>query len=186
MSSNYGNHAWSYIPLPHIDQNRTKEDVEKSLEPGEMICDKCDGIGDIESSEYIKTVDTKKVEKYRVICPKCHGHGKLDWVENALGGKRNYTGVSGCSGYSGVSGQSGISGFYMVGGGAGGGNGSLIGGGGGGGNGYVTSNWSNGGGHIGPIISNPLPESKIKLCNIISRMIEKVMGVVNDYRHFFK
>lgn len=122
MSSNYDNHAW-YIP--HIDQNRTKEDVEKSLEPGEMICDKCDGIGDIESENFIRNVDTKKVEKYRLICPKCHGPGKLDWVENALGGKRNYSGVSGyfgTIGYSGTSGYSGVignQGFYMVGGGGG-------------------------------------------------------------------
>lgn len=65
-----------------------------------------------------------------------------------------------------------------------GGNGG--GGGGGRGTGFpVISNLS-GGGHIGPIISNPPPESKIKSCNIISRIYEKIMGVMNDYRHFFE
>ena len=42
------------------------------LNEGEVICDKCDGTGDISGGGYVK-------------CPKCKGKGKLDWVTNAMG-----------------------------------------------------------------------------------------------------
>lgn len=44
-----------------------KRDLE--LEEGEVVCDKCKG-------------------EYTFYCSKCLGTGKLDWIENARGGKR--------------------------------------------------------------------------------------------------
>lgn len=45
------------------------------LEPGEMICDKCNGTG-----YYIE--DEKSLN--HPWCPKCHGEKKVDWVSNAI------------------------------------------------------------------------------------------------------
>lgn len=44
---------------------------EIELLDGEVLCDKCNGTEDNWYS-----------------CPKCHGTGKLDWIENARGGKQ--------------------------------------------------------------------------------------------------
>jgi hypothetical protein len=45
------------------------------LQEGEMICDKCEGTGEGDSN-WVK-------------CKKCLGEGKVDWIENAMGGKPN-------------------------------------------------------------------------------------------------
>jgi hypothetical protein len=44
------------------------------LQDGEMICDKCEGTGETGTSW--------------VSCGKCLGMGKVDWIENAMGGKK--------------------------------------------------------------------------------------------------
>ncbi|MHA1816660.1 MAG: hypothetical protein ACTSX1_11680 [Candidatus Heimdallarchaeaceae archaeon] len=49
---------------------------ERDLQPGEVICNKCDGVGEI----------LPKHKHFGVeICPKCDGFGKLDWIENIMG-----------------------------------------------------------------------------------------------------
>lgn len=45
------------------------------LQECEMICDKCEGTGNGDSNF--------------VRCKKCLGAGKVDWIENAMGGKPN-------------------------------------------------------------------------------------------------
>lgn len=52
---------------------------------GEVFCDHCDGIG----------IDKSKKGPGTYHCKKCRGTGKLDWVENIVGGKRRplYGGV---------------------------------------------------------------------------------------------
>ena len=46
------------------------------LKPGEMICSKCHGEGEILHG---------KVEVMDHLCPKCKGKGIVDWVENIMG-----------------------------------------------------------------------------------------------------
>ena len=46
------------------------------LKPGEMICSRCDGQGEILHG---------KIELADYICPKCKGKGIVDWVENIMG-----------------------------------------------------------------------------------------------------
>ena len=46
------------------------------LEPGEIICDGCNGIG------YDMTID---IETSMEVCPKCFGNKKLNWTENIFG-----------------------------------------------------------------------------------------------------
>jgi len=46
------------------------------LNKGEVICDKCNGVGLIDNSAH--TVRC---------CIKCYGSGKLDWAENITGKK---------------------------------------------------------------------------------------------------
>jgi hypothetical protein len=55
--------------------------MEIKLEPGDVICDRCNGHGVM-----THTVQKKKnffVEK--TVCDKCHGECKLDWIENVRG-----------------------------------------------------------------------------------------------------
>lgn len=47
------------------------------LNEGEVICDKCNGKGTIWDGFKCKSC-----------CSKCLGKGKLDWVTNAMGGRR--------------------------------------------------------------------------------------------------
>jgi len=49
------------------------------LNEGEMICNKCEGMGTLPSEQ-----DPNTMAK---ICKKCFGHGKVDWLENILGKK---------------------------------------------------------------------------------------------------
>lgn len=49
---------------------------------GEMICDKCNGEGNIGFIE-----PDKNGRSYWQVCPKCLGFGKVDWIENIIGKK---------------------------------------------------------------------------------------------------
>jgi hypothetical protein len=49
--------------------------MKPELLEGEVLCDKCNGTG------------SAPIKDYMLRCPKCLGTGKLDWVENARGGK---------------------------------------------------------------------------------------------------
>jgi hypothetical protein len=49
--------------------------MKPELLEGELLCDKCNGTG------------SAPVKDYMLRCPKCLGTGKLDWIENARGGK---------------------------------------------------------------------------------------------------
>lgn len=57
------------------------QDVHKKLPPqineedGEVLCDKCQGEGNILNHD-IQLMD--------YICPKCNGEGKVDWVRNVM------------------------------------------------------------------------------------------------------
>jgi len=50
---------------------------KKELEVWEIICDKCHGFG--------------KKPGTRLVCKKCGGEGKLDWVENIVGKRKNFS-----------------------------------------------------------------------------------------------
>ena len=50
------------------------------LKDGEVLCDKCEGDGEI------KYTDEKFFIRKRT-CEKCYGDGKLDWLENITGKK---------------------------------------------------------------------------------------------------
>jgi hypothetical protein len=54
--------------------------MENNLNPGEVICDECEG------GRFRYDLDNYDIGKYNT-CPKCHGIGKLDWVENVVGKK---------------------------------------------------------------------------------------------------
>ncbi len=54
------------------------------LEPGELICDKCEGGG-----SYPKKF-AKLEDPYFSCCPKCLGTGKLDWIEMCMGRAINF------------------------------------------------------------------------------------------------
>jgi hypothetical protein len=58
--------------------------MELKLEAGEIICDKCDG------KTFIQYTEKRGNGFYpmKMVCPKCKGHGKLDWVENITGTKK--------------------------------------------------------------------------------------------------
>ena len=56
------------------------------LEEGEVICDKCNGTGE------------KTYEGWGGLpCDRCLGHGKLDWIENMMGKKRDRQVLDGTS-----------------------------------------------------------------------------------------
>jgi hypothetical protein len=63
---------------------------ELVLNEGEMICDKCEGTGEGDSNWSR--------------CKKCLGAGKVDWIENAMGGKptkeSNFISIDASSMYS--------------------------------------------------------------------------------------
>ena len=52
------------------------------LEPGEIICDKCEGTG-VDPSYGCSVFGS------RIFCRKCGGYGKLNWTETIFG-KTNY------------------------------------------------------------------------------------------------
>jgi len=55
--------------------------MELNEELGEVICDECDGKGEVQ-------YQIDECQSTEVRCPKCFGDGKLDWVENAMGKKK--------------------------------------------------------------------------------------------------
>jgi len=66
------------------------------LKPDEIICDKCNGQGDLGMNSGTATIKIKgqttdipfnlKVLK----CDKCYGAGKLDWIEAVVGRKQEF------------------------------------------------------------------------------------------------
>ncbi|MCK5603330.1 hypothetical protein KAR91_15710 [Candidatus Pacearchaeota archaeon] len=50
--------------------------IEKDLKKGEVICNKCLGVG---------SLDVPGNERLRKVCQKCYGEGKIDWIENVVG-----------------------------------------------------------------------------------------------------
>jgi len=64
--------------------------MDEYLKEGEIICPKCDGRGTHIS--YIG--DPRDLKVLPIICPKCRGAGKLDWVENVVGKKKDFIGES--------------------------------------------------------------------------------------------
>lgn len=52
--------------------------MDLDLKPGEVICDKCDGSGIIQTTD-------KKFFIHKRQCDQCKGDGKLDWIENVVG-----------------------------------------------------------------------------------------------------
>lgn len=51
------------------------------LNPGEVICDQCNGTGSPDNN-----INDDIINSFH--CEKCHGYGKLDWVEAVVGKKR--------------------------------------------------------------------------------------------------
>ena len=51
--------------------------IKVELLPGEEICPRCDGIGEI----HVET----RMSIWRRPCDRCWGAGKLDWIEMAMG-----------------------------------------------------------------------------------------------------
>ena len=64
--------------------------VKLSSEYGEVYCDRCEGTGEIDIKNY-KSVTRYFKRNYKQICPKCNGKGKLDWIENVMGKKKEYS-----------------------------------------------------------------------------------------------
>ena len=59
------------------------------LKSGEVICPKCKGKKKIKADYSLNNPDTFIwVEGQKVACDKCLGTGKLDWIENMVGGKQ--------------------------------------------------------------------------------------------------
>jgi hypothetical protein len=54
------------------------------LEPGEMVCSKCNGRG----SEIRNIQSGFKTARRRVVCQKCGGLKKIDWIQNATGANK--------------------------------------------------------------------------------------------------
>ncbi|MCF8019901.1 MAG: hypothetical protein K9L62_10920 [Vallitaleaceae bacterium] len=55
-------------------QHETKELIH--LNEGEMICDKCEGVGVIPPKV--------QLNQLQMMCQKCQGTGKVDWIENIV------------------------------------------------------------------------------------------------------
>jgi len=53
------------------------------LKEGEVYCDECNGSGNRAKWDQIPDY------KCYLPCNKCHGKGKLDWIENVVGKKRD-------------------------------------------------------------------------------------------------
>jgi hypothetical protein len=70
-----------------------------NLRPGEVICDECNGVGDLGMThsvyEYKSSGNTVKFPGKLEIkeCTKCFGAGKLDWIEAVVGKKDKYPGA---------------------------------------------------------------------------------------------
>ena len=61
-----------------------KQQLEKSLKEGEIICSKCEGVG------YTDKIKSNNAIIFKNKCSKCLGTGKLDWIENVVGKKPMY------------------------------------------------------------------------------------------------
>ena len=48
------------------------------LNPGDVICYRCNGTGEIINSKHYKSL-------MDIQCYVCYGEGKLDWIENIVG-----------------------------------------------------------------------------------------------------
>ncbi len=62
------------------------------LKKGEVKCDKCKGKGKIPAKDHPRVYISTEGSLFE--CPKCFGTGKLDWVENIVG-KRKDENISG-------------------------------------------------------------------------------------------
>ena len=71
-----------------IEETITEEELKvirkETLEEGEVICSKCEGVG------FVDKIKSDNTSLYKGSCPKCHGTGKLDWIENVLGKKPDH------------------------------------------------------------------------------------------------
>lgn len=59
------------------------------LNPGEVLCDRCDGKGNAVVGYKIDNIDSTKEFEVLELCPKCRGWGKLDWIDNVVGHKQS-------------------------------------------------------------------------------------------------
>ena len=57
------------------------------LNPGEIICDKCNGKKTFPVLPVLNRITHIHITEVK--CPKCKGTGKLDWIENVVGKKQN-------------------------------------------------------------------------------------------------
>ncbi len=64
---------------------------EIEIKPSEIICDKCNGIGNFGHTTEIIEYEIRGMV-HRIpgaaeyeLCPKCKGAGKLDWIEQVVG-----------------------------------------------------------------------------------------------------
>ena len=63
------------------------------LKPGEVLCNKCNGVGDLGMHHSIGNIkingQLEEVPSNLIVleCDKCFGVGKLDWIENVVGSK---------------------------------------------------------------------------------------------------
>mgnify|MGYP002628953280 CR=1 FL=1 len=57
------------------------------IEPGEVICDKCNGTGETIRLFMFNYSGMNEHGERKDMCPKCKGDGKLDWIDNVLGKK---------------------------------------------------------------------------------------------------
>jgi DnaJ-class molecular chaperone len=74
------------------DYPRTERKEKIHLNEGEMICDKCEGVGGIPPKIQLVQLQT--------MCPKCKGSGKVDWIENIVGKVKTKTDIFSSSRYS--------------------------------------------------------------------------------------
>jgi len=62
------------VRLGRKSDGKKRRDLPPTLDPGEMICNKCNGTGWL----------TGKNE-WEYTCDKCRGDGKVDWISNIMG-----------------------------------------------------------------------------------------------------